>query len=246
LKLARRFVVRWLSAVVVPVVLAATLARTDFHAKIVAAGKWDDAIRAYVACIEFADRCAGRVLDALDASPRRDRTIVVLWSDHGWHLGEKSHWRKSTLWEEATRVPLVVVVPGMTPTGAVCDRPVSLMDLYPTLVELCGLPPRAEITGRSLVPLLTDPAAPWDHPALTTHGSGNFSVRSEHWRYTRYADGSEELYDHDADPHEWTNLAGRADQANVIAELRRAMPTDRAPDSGPDAKSGANSEDRDD
>jgi arylsulfatase A-like enzyme len=222
------------------------LARTDIHEKIVAAGEWDAAIRAYVACIELADHCAGRVLDALDASPRRDRTIVVLWSDHGWHLGEKSHWRKSTLWEEAMRVPLVVVVPGMTPAGAVCDRPVSLMDLYPTLVELCGLPPRTEIAGTSLVPLLTDPAAPWEHPALTTHGAGNFSVRTERWRYTRYADGSEELYDHDADPHEWTNLAGRTELAGVIEELRRAMPTEHAPDTGPDPKTGAKQENGDD
>ncbi len=218
---------------------ARALARTEFHETIVAAGQWDAAIRAYVASIEFADHCAGRVLDALDASPRRDRTIVVLFSDHGWHLGEKSHWRKSTLWEEATRVPLVIVVPGMTPAGATCDRPVSLMDLYPTLLDLCGLPPRADIAGTSLVPLLADPARAWDHPALTTHGAGNFSLRSERWRYTRYADGGEELYDHEADPHEWTNLAGRADLAPVIAELRSHLPTEHAADSGPDAKSEA-------
>jgi len=167
----------------------------------------------------------GRVIDALDASPHRDDTIVVLWSDHGWHLGEKRHWRKFALWEDTTRVPLVFVVPGVTEAGGRCDRPVNLLDLYPTLVELCGLPAPSQLEGVSLSPLLRDPGAAWDRPSVTTYGSGNHAVRSQRWRYIRYADGSEELYDHDADPHEWRNLASSAEHASVKAELAAWLPT---------------------
>ncbi len=223
---------------------ARALATPDDHETITSAGQWGAAIQGYLASIDFADRCIGRVLDALDASPRRDRTIVVLWSDHGWHLGEKSHWRKSTLWEEGTRVPLVIVAPGLAPAGAVCDRPVSLMDLYPTLVELCALPPRDGIAGTSLVPLLADPSLEWDRRALTTHGANNHSLRAGDWRYTRYADGSEELYDHSTDPHEWTNLASREESAPVLASMRLLLPSTNAPDTGPDPKTpGAESPD---
>ena len=154
----------------------------------------------------------------------------MFWSDHGWHLGEKEHWRKFALWEEATRVPLVVVAPGVTRPGTRSERTVSLLDLYPTLVELCGLPQKPELEGESLVPLLKDPAAPWDHPAVTTHGRNNHAVRTERWRYIRYADGTEELYDHDNDPHEWTNLAAESRLDEVKRDLARRLPERNAPD----------------
>ena len=176
-------------------------------------GRWREAVRAYLASISFADALVGRLVDALDHSPYRDNTVIVLWSDHGWHLGEKHHWHKFTLWEESTRVPLVIVGPSVR-SGSQCSPPVSLIDVYPTLLDLCQLPANARLDGQSLAPLLQAPTAHRDRPALTTHGPGNHSVRSEHFRYIRYADGSEELYDHRQDPNEWTNLVpGNAHEA---------------------------------
>ena len=199
------------------------------HAKVVAAGQWKHAVQAYLACISFTDAMVGKVLDALDESGRAENTIVVLWSDHGWHLGEKQHWRKFALWEEASRVNLTVTAPGVTSPGKTCGRPVGLIDLYPTLVDLCGLPTKDGLDGVSLRPLLADPAAKWDRPALTTHGRNNHALRSERYRYVRYADGSEELYDHDADPREWTNLATEPGMAAVKAGLAEHLPRTNAP-----------------
>jgi arylsulfatase A-like enzyme len=194
------------------------------HAAIVKAGAWKEAIRAYLASVTYADHQVGRLLDALDRGPHRESTVVVLWGDHGWHLGEKHHWRKFTLWEEAARVPFIWVVPGVTKPGGVCGRTVDLMSVYPTIAELAGLPVPAHVEGSSVRKLLADPAAEWSLPALTTHGAGNHSVRSEGWRYIRYADGGEELYDETADPYEWTNLAEKPEHAAVKAELARRMP----------------------
>jgi arylsulfatase A-like enzyme len=193
-------------------------------------GSWRDAVRHYQAAATFADAQIGRLLDALDATPRGRATIVVFWSDHGYQLGEKDAWEKFTLWEKATRVPFVVVAPGLAPAGATCARPVTLLDLYPTLVELAGLPAPAGLEGRSLLPLLRDPTAAWDRPAVMTYRRGNHAVRSERYRYIRYANGDEELYDHAVDPHEWTNLAGRADSTAVKADLARWLPRTDAPD----------------
>ncbi len=199
------------------------------HRRVLETDNWEKAVQGYLASITFADTCIGRVLDALEAGGAADRTIIVLWGDHGWHLGEKLHWRKFALWEEATRVPLIVVAPGVTQRGVRCERTVSLLDLYPTLAELCVAPPPATVEGRSLVPLLKDPATPWPHPVVTTHGENNHAVRSERWRYIRYSDGSEELYDHDQDPLEWTNLAGRPEHEAVKKELAAHLPTVNAP-----------------
>ncbi|MEW4570701.1 sulfatase [Tautonia sp. JC769] len=210
------------------------MARPDGdHRKVVAAGQWEKAVQGYLASIEFADAQIGRLLDALDASGHRDDTIIVFWGDHGWHLGQKQHWRKFALWEEATRVPLIVVAPGLTEADGRSDRTVSLLDLYPTLIDLCRLPGRPELEGESLAPLLRDPGAPRDRPALTTHGRGNHAVRSERWRYIRYADGSEELYDHQADPREWTNLAADPRWQSVKDELSSHLPSTDAPDAPP-------------
>jgi arylsulfatase A-like enzyme len=206
------------------------------HRRMLESGRWKEAVQGYLAAGAFADAMVGRLLEALDKSPHRDDTIVVLWGDHGWHLGEKLHWRKFTLWEEATRAPLIFVVPGVTRAGGVCARTVDFMSLYPTLADLCGLPVPGHVHGPSLRPLLADPGAPWDRPALTTYLVGNHAVRSEGWRYIRYRDGSEELYDEAADPLEWTNLAARPELAAVKAELARWLPQANAPDPGPGAR----------
>ena len=195
------------------------------HARVIEHDAWRKAVQGYLACITFADECVGRVVDALQASPHRDNTIVVLWSDHGWHLGEKLHWRKFALWEEATHNVLMMVAPGVTSAGQRCDAPVNLLDIYPTLIDLCGLPLKEELEGVSLVPLLKDANAAWDRPAVTTFGRNNHSVRSPRWRYIRYADGSEELYDHNIDDMEWNNLAGDPIHDGVKVELRKWLPT---------------------
>lgn len=190
--------------------------------------QWRPKVRAYLATISFVDAQVGRVLDALEAAGLEDQTIVVLWSDHGYHLGEKGITGKNTLWEESTRVPLIFAGPDV-PAGGRSPRPVEILDLYPTLVQLAGLPEVDHLEGASLVPLLKDPHAPRSRPAITTHNPGNHSVRSQRWRYIRYADGSEELYDHDNDPHEFTNLAGRSQYANVIADHARHLPRTEQP-----------------
>jgi len=194
------------------------------HAKVLATNNWEKAVQGYLACITYADGQIGRLLDALDNSPYAGNTIIVLWTDHGWHLGEKLHWRKFTLWEEAGRVPMIFVVPGLTGAGARCERTVSLLDIYPTLADLCGLPIGKQLEGRSLKPLLEDPKAEWDRPVITSYGFQNHAVRSERYRYIRYSDGTEELYDHETDPMEWTNLAGEAKYAEVKKQLAAWLP----------------------
>jgi len=191
-------------------------------------GAWRDAVRAYQACAGFADAQVGRLLDALDASGRADSTVIVLWSDHGYHLGEKTHWEKFALWEKTTHVPFLIVAPGVAKAGGVCHRPVDLMSVYPTLIELCGLTPKPELDGVSLLPLLRAPDAPWERPAVMTYQRGNHAVRSERWRYIRYADGSEELYDHSNDPNEWTNLADDPGRQDIKARLRKWLPKQSA------------------
>ena len=191
-------------------------------------GTWRESVQAYQASCTFADRQLGRVLAALAASPYSDNTIVIVWSDHGYHLGEKDHWEKFALWEKTTHVPLVVVAPGVTKAGSKIGQPVTLLDLYPTLVDLAGLPIRSGLDGESLAPLLRDPSARRTKPAAMTYLRGNHAVRTERWRYIRYADGSEELYDHERDPHEWNNVAG--EHPAVTRRLRRWLPeTDAAP-----------------
>ncbi len=192
------------------------------------AGSYQDFIRAYAACAAFADAQIGRVLDALERSPLANNTVIVLWSDHGFHLGEKDHIEKFALWEKSNHIPFIVVAPGVTQPGSQCDRPVDMMVVYPTLLELCGLPADDICDGRSIMPLLRDPKAKWDQPALMTYMPGNHAVRTDRWRYICYADGSEELYDHDTDPHEWKNLAGDERFSIVKAEHREWLPKSEA------------------
>ena len=208
----------------------------DYHRHVLEAGLWRNAVQGYLASIAFADGLLGRLLDALERSPYAKNTIVVAWSDHGWQLGEKEHWRKFALWENVVRNVLMIKAPPGLPglkngaaAGRRCDRTVSLPDLYPTLLELAGLAPKEGCEFRSLVPLLKDPDRPWDYPALTTYDFSEFSVRVEDWRYTRYIDDSEELYDHRADPEEWTNLAGDPRYAEVKKRLAALVPGTQAP-----------------
>ncbi|MEZ6064289.1 MAG: sulfatase [Planctomycetaceae bacterium] len=195
--------------------------------------QWKPLVQAYLASTSFVDSQVGRVLDALEASGHADDTIVVLWSDHGWHLGEKAITGKNTLWDRSTRVPLIFAGPGIV-QGQKCAEPVELLDIYPTLVELCSLPQPAippalrervrGLEGESLVRLLHDPASHRKRPAITTHNVDNHGVRTRDWRYIRYADGSEELYDMRSDPNEWHNLAGDQAHAATVQELARWLP----------------------
>jgi choline-sulfatase len=191
------------------------------------AKQWKPLVRAYLASISYVDMQVGRVLDALRESGLESNTVVVLWSDHGWHLGEKGISGKNTLWERSTRVPLIFAGPGVA-AGAKCGRPAELLDLYPTLLDLCGLPANTTNEGLSLVPQLRDAKAARERPAVTTHNAGNHAVRSEKWRYIRYADGTEELYDIPKDPHEWTNIAGDPAHAAIKKELAKWMPATSA------------------
>jgi len=200
------------------------------HKRITSHGKWREAVQAYLASIAFSDAAVGRVLRALETGPNAGDFSIVLWSDHGWHLGEKLHWRKFTLWEEATRNVLMASIPGITRPGGRCRRPVSLLDIYPTLIDVCGVAPRKELEGLSLYAQLKDPLARRKVPALTTYLLGNHSVRDERWRYIRYSDGGEELYDHDQDTQEWTNLAAKPEFQKLKAELARWLPKTDAPD----------------
>lgn len=199
------------------------------HAAMLKAGRWKEAVQAYLATISFTDMNVGRLLDALDQSSYRDNTIIVMWSDHGWHLGEKEHWRKFALWEEATRAPVIWAVPGLTMPGSVCETPIDFMTIYPTLCDLCGIQKPSHVEGKSVRPLLKNPNHDWDIPALTTHGRNNHAVRWGKWRYIRYADGSEELYDHSEDPKEWTNLARRSERDPIKKKLAAGLPTVNVP-----------------
>ncbi len=205
------------------------------HTKILAEGElaWKRAIRAYLACIAYADAQVGRVLDALDASPARDNTVVILWGDHGWHLGEKHRWRKATLWEEGTHTPYIWVVPGVTTPGSHPTQPVDLQSLWPTVADLIGAPLPKHVEGVSIRPLLANSAAKWTTPAITTYHFNNHAVRTNQWRYIRYNDGGEELYDETKDPYEWRNLlsvenatlAKDYDTQAIVASLTPWLPT---------------------
>ncbi len=186
------------------------------------------AIAAYYACISFMDEKLGAVLEALERLQLIDNTIVVLWGDHGWHLGEKGMWAKGTLFDVSARAPLLIVDPRQKTAGRSCPRTVEFVDLYPTLVELCGLSAPPGLEGRSLVPLLENPAAQWDHPAFTIVAREDWlarSVRTERWCYTEWDEGRRgvELYDLQADPREQNNLAADPSQAATVAELRALL-----------------------
>ncbi len=185
--------------------------------------QWRNILHAYLACVSFADHQVGKVLNALEASSYKDNTIVVLWSDHGYHMGEKNTFQKHSLWERSSHVPLIFAGPEIE-AGQRCDRVVSLLDIYPTLVEMCGLPENTRNQGHSLVPLMKDPDQEWTYPAITGWREDSYAIQNERYRYIRYGDGSEELYDHQNDPNEWTNVAGKIDLANIKTDLARHIP----------------------
>lgn len=217
--------------------LGQKMARNRYFVHIQKQGQWKQAIQGYLASIHFADAMLGRVMEALANGPNAENTIVVLWSDHGWQLGEKEHWQKYTPWRAVTRVPLIVRVPkdvsGLeqgTTAGTTCDRPVSLASLFPTLTELTGVASVPAADAPSLVPLLSDPSADWPHVAVTDTGvPGRFTVSADRFQYIRYEDGSEELYDIDADPYEWTNLANDLAYDDQLVAMRRRSPATFAP-----------------
>ncbi len=200
-------------------------------------GQWRQGVQSYLASIAFADAMLGRVLDALESGPNKENTIVVLWSDHGWHLGEKQHWQKYTAWRVCTRVPLMVrVPPGIaapldagTTAGTECNAPVNLVSLYPTLCDLCSLPAVATNDGPSLVPLLADAKAEWPHHSVTfLNRPESYGMSSPTHRYIHYANGDEELYDTAADRYEWNNLATKSESRELLEAFRAAAPRDFA------------------
>lgn len=189
---------------------------------------WPAIVQAYLACTTFADHEVGRVLDALEQSPFAKNTYVVLWSDHGYHVGEKGRFAKQSLWERSSRVPLVIAGPGL-PAAQVRDQPVELLDLYPTLLDLLGLPANRDNEGQSLKPLLHNQDSAWPHAAITTYGPNNHAIQTKRFRLIAYEDGAIELYDHQSDPHEWHNVAGLETSAATITQLRRFLPKQNAP-----------------
>lgn len=187
------------------------------------ANQWRNLVRSYLACTSFVDSQIGRLTNALEEAGVADNTIVVIWGDHGWHLGEKEITGKNTLWDRGTKVPLIFAGPGVK-GGQRCMQPAELLDMYPTLIELTGVPKRDDLEGISLVPQLVNAATQRERPAITSHNQGNHGIRSENWRYIHYADGTEELYDMVNDPHEWTNVAAKPENAAIIAEHKKWLP----------------------
>lgn len=199
------------------------------HESVLKHNQWQEAVKAYLACTTFVDHQVGRLLDALDSGKYGTNTSIVLWSDHGWHLGEKQHWGKWTGWERSTRVPLMIVPPQniadkFAKSGQRCDAPVSLIDLYPTLTELCDVKPPYELDGESLVPLLHNPQRITNRIVVTVFDKGNISLRNDVWRFISYADGSEELYNLKVDPNEWYNVVQDAENTKTVEQFRDAIP----------------------
>ena len=195
------------------------------HELVLQHDQWKKGIQAYLASISFVDNYVGELLDELERSEYAENTIVVLFGDHGWHLGEKQHWRKQALWEDTTHVPFIVSYPSKIEKNKICETPVSFIDIYPTLVDLAGIPKKENLDGESLVDLLKNTSMNWDRPVLSTYGKGNHAVRSGKWRYIEYSDGSNELYNHQNDPNEWYNLSKNSDYKTVIKSLKKTIPT---------------------
>ncbi len=190
--------------------------------------EWKDVLRAYLACITFVDAQVGKVLDALENSEYAENTIVVLWSDHGYHLGEKNRFAKQALWERDTRTVLIFKEP-KGQNKQICDAPVQLLDIYPTLTELCQLPDYEMAEGHSLTPFMKNPKAKMAYPARSYYGVGNLAIRNERYRLMQYEDGSIEFYDMKKDPNEWKNLANDKKHQNEINKMKAFIPKQWAP-----------------
>lgn len=195
------------------------------HQKLVSMGAMEDAIHGYLACISYADAMLGRVLDALESSPYADNTIVVLWSDHGYHHGEKGQWGKHTLWERTSNVPFIWAGPGVD-KGVKTDVTVSLIDMYPTLIEMCDLPkPNQSLEGESLASTLNNPSIAKDRDVFLPYlKPGEYAIINRDWRYIRYEEEGEELYNLREDPNEWVNLASSKKYSDLKAKLRKSAP----------------------
>jgi choline-sulfatase len=207
-----------------PLAKAVTAGKSNFVNQVLKSGLHKQGVQAYLATTAYSDAQIGRVLDALEKSPYRNNTIVVLMTDHGFHLAEKNHWQKGTLWEEATHCVLMFRVPWLTKAEGKSERYVSLQDIFPTITELCGIETPDYVDGRSLVPLLKKPDAKWESTAVSALYDRYISIRNEKYRYTRYIDGQEEFYDCINDPHEWTNKINDPKFKNEIPELKSAVP----------------------
>lgn len=186
-------------------------------------GQWEEAVQGYLASMTFADACVGRVMHALEESVYAENTIVLFWTDHGWQLGHKNRWEKFSLWHQGTNSPLVIRYPGMGTAGQVCSEAVSFLDLYPTILDLLMIPQREILQGETLVPWLEDPSLEKETPAVVTYPGGNHSVVLGNWNYIRYEDGSQELYDHGADPREYHNLAGDPQYGDKIHKMKQLI-----------------------
>ncbi|MEM6690538.1 MAG: sulfatase [Planctomycetota bacterium] len=197
---------------------------TGDHAAVVKGDEWAAAVQGYLATISFLDDQVGRLMRGLDESGRANDTVIVWWSDHGWHLGEKQHWRKFALWQDATRTSFAVVAPGLTKPGGQCDAPVDYLSIYPTLCDLAGLSKPSHVTGPSLTELLKDPKSNWDGHAICTHGRGNHAIYLGDYHLIRYADGSKEFYNRVDDPHEWKNLVGEKKYQGLINKMSSRLP----------------------
>ncbi|MBT3383453.1 MAG: sulfatase [Prolixibacteraceae bacterium] len=202
------------------------------HETCIKYNQWKPLIRGYLAAISFADAQVGKLVDALDYGQNAENTWIVLFSDHGWHLGEKEHWGKHTPWRNSTRVPFIIVPPqgktiGDFNPGTKCNQPVNLVDIYPTLVEMANFPQKEGLSGKSLIPLIENPNADWDEATVTTIAHGNHAIHTEKWSYIHYYDGSEELYNIEDDPEEWVNLANVPEHKPLIEKLKKYIPEDR-------------------
>lgn len=187
-------------------------------------GHWKDICQAYLACTSFVDFYVGEVLNALEASKYAENTIIILWSDHGYHLGEKNRFAKHSNWERSSKVPMIIAGNGL-PKNQRTNQPVELLDMYPTLLDLCDLPPNSSNEGLSFKRLIEQPKQKWKKPAITTYGKNNHAIQTDRYRYMIYADGSEELYDHQTDPNEWTNIATDPSFTALKKELQQYLPT---------------------
>ena len=199
------------------------------HSTVVKYNQWQAAVEAYLACITYVDCEIGRLLTALDQSQYSDNTVIMLWSDHGWQLGEKQHWGKWTGWERSTKVPMMIVpsrkmAKQFSVAGSVCNEPVSLIDMFPTLMDLCEIKLTETLDGKSLVPLLDNPGLETGRAVTTMFNPGNASLRTARWRYIQYSDGTAELYDLESDPNEWTNLIHSPEHLNQKKKLIKMLP----------------------
>lgn len=208
------------------------------HERVLGAHEWKRAIQAYLTAITYVDKQLGKVLDALEKSPNKDNTLIVLWSDHGYHLGEKFHWNKHALWEKTTHVPFIISIPPnglklknktLEQKAQKVEKVVSLLDIFPTLIQLSGIQKLKHLEGESLVPLLSEPELEdWDHAAITTMDYKNHAIRTNRWRYIRYKDGGEELYDKFFDPKEYFNIEHLDSLKSVKKNLRKRLPEKNA------------------